>query len=415
VITTVEDLLRSLAPQVLAPVARRSGDFDAAEDAVQEALIAAANHWPREGIPDDPRAWLVRAAGNRLIDQRRSDDARSARELRLALAEPAPARDAIAETDDTLAVLLMCCHPSLTPGSAIALTLRAVGGLTTAEIARAFLVPEPTMAQRISRAKQAIRSSGEPFRLPPQASMGERVRLVLHVLYLVFNEGYASSGGAYPHRADLSDEAIRLARLAVAALPGDAEAEGLLSLMLLLDARRPARVTANGDPVPMPDQDRACWDRARIGEGLELLDRSIARGRVGEYQLQAAIAAVHDRAATADATDWAQILALYGLLEQMTGNPVVTLNRAVAAGMAEGAAAGLAILDGLAAPLTDHHRFHAVRAHLLELAGDAGGAVESYRMAARRATNLAEQRHLAAQAARLVAGGSGPPGPLAGR
>ena len=306
-----------------------------------------------------------------------------------------------AEEDDTLVVLFMCCHPALTPASAIALTLRAVGGLTTAQVARAFLVPEATMAQRISRAKGRITASGVPFRMPSPDERQGRLRLVLRILYLIFNEGYASSGGAELHRAELSDEAIRLTRMARRLLPDDPEVAGLLALMLLIDARRPARTTADGAIVTLAEQDRARWDAPRIAEGLALLDGAIATGRVGEYQVQAAIAAIHDRAPRADDTDWPQILALYGLLEQMTGNPVITLNRAVATAMVNGPVAGLAVLDGVEDRLAGHYRVDAVRAHLLEMAGQRDAAIASYRRAAGRTTNLPEQRYLATQAARL--------------
>jgi RNA polymerase sigma factor (sigma-70 family) len=395
----VEDLLRELAPQVLGTLARRSGDFAAAEDAVQEALVAAAVHWPREGIPANPRGWLVQAAARRLIDQWRSERSRRERETLALLREPPPAE--VADRDDTLTVLFMCCHPALTPGSAIPLTLRAVGGLITAEIANAFLVSEATMAQRIARAKQRVKASGVPFRLPTAEEQPARLRTVLHVLYLIFNEGYAASTGADVHRTELSAEAIRLTRLVQRTLPDDAEVAGLLALMLFLDARRPARTDAAGDLVPLAKQDRTLWDRELIAEGVALLDCAIGKGTVGEYQLQAAIAAVHDRAVRADETDWPQILALYGLLEQLTGNPVVTLNKAVAAALADGPSAGLALLETVDERLAGHYRLDAVRAHLLELAGDTEAALEHYRAAARRTTNLAEQRYLATQAARL--------------
>ena len=399
--SNLEDLLRELAPQVLGPLARRSGDFDAAEDAVQEALIAAADHWPREGIPPNARGWLFRTASRRLIDDKRSNSARADREV-LATRLEAPTTDA-ADEDDTLAVLVMCCHPSLTPASAIALTLRAVGGLTTAEIARAFLVPEATMAQRISRAKRTIGESGVPFGMPATDARPAAIRSALHVLYLLFNEGYAASRGPDLHRTDLSDEAIRLSRLVRRELPDDAEAAGLLALMLLIDARRPARMNDDGDLIPLAEQDRSAWDRGRIAEGMAILNAAIARGGIGEYQLQAAIAAIHDRAATAGETDWPQILALYELLERMTGNPVVTLNRAVATAMVHGPDAGLAALEGLDERLGDHHRLAAVRAHLLELSGDVDGALAQYRVAASRTPSLPEQRHLAMRAARLNA------------
>jgi RNA polymerase sigma factor (sigma-70 family) len=400
--SAVEDLLRDLAPQVLGTLARQSGDFDTAEDAVQEALIVASDHWPRDGIPENPRAWLLRTAGRRLVDQRRSEQARSNRELQVGL-DSAAAQPTPLDEDDTLAVLFMCCHPSLTPASAIALTLRAVGGLTTPQIARAFLVPEATMGQRISRAKRTIKESGVPFRVPTAEERPVAIRSVLHVLYLMFNEGYVTSDGTDLGRPQLAHEAIRLVRLVRAQLPDDPEVAALLALMLLIEARRPARTTTGGEPIPLPDQDRTLWDQARIVEGTSILDGAIAAGRVGEYQLQASIAAVHDRSPAADATDWQQILALYDLLERMTGNPVVTVNRAVAAAMANGPAAGLEILDGLDGSVAGSHRVAAVRAHLLEMAGDTDGAVEHYRAAARLTTNLAEQRHLSMQAARLRA------------
>jgi RNA polymerase sigma factor (sigma-70 family) len=395
----VEDLLRKLAPQVLGVLTRRYGDFDAAEDAVQEALLAAAVHWSKEGIPQQPRGWLIQTAIRRLIDQHRNERSRMAREDRALLAQPPPPD--VPGRDDTLVVLFLCCHPSLTPASAIALTLRAVGGLSTPEIARAFLVPEATMAQRISRAKQRIKSSGVPFRLPTPEERTERLRTVLHVLYLIFNEGYTTTAGQDVHRADLSDEAIRLARMVHRTMPDDPEVAGLLALMLLLDARRPARTGPGGDLIPLPEQDRSRWDRALIAEGTALLGDAIGRGAVGEYQLQASIAALHDRAARAEDTDWPQILALYGLLDEMTGNPVVTLNRAVAAAMVHGPAAGLTLLTEVEDRLSGQHRLDAVRAHLLEMAGDTDAAAEHYAAAAARATNLPERHHLSRQVARL--------------
>jgi len=397
-----EGLLRELAPRVLGAVVRRYGHFADAEDAVQEALLAAATTWPADGKPDDPLAWLIRVASRRMADSYRRDDARRRREdlafsWSLTQPEPVPAHD------DTLILMLMCCHPSLTPASAIPLTLRAVGGLSTREIAAAFLVPEATMAQRISRAKARIKASDEPFALPPPGTGGERLRSVLHVLYLIFNEGYAASSGPDLARTDLSGEAIRLARDIHAALPGDAEVTGLLALMLLTDARRPARTRADGELVPLAEQDRALWDRRLVAEGVALITEALRRGQVGEYQLQAAVAAVHDQAAGHASTDWAEILALYGLLERMTGNPMVTLNRAVAAAMAHGPAAGLALLDGLEYRLGDHHRLHSVRAHLLELAGDTRAAVAEFQAAAARTTNVREQHYLTMKAARLSA------------
>ena len=400
--TTVEDLLRELAPQALGVLVRRYGDFADAEDAVQEALLAAARQWPAEGLPDNPRGWLIAVAARRLTDLRRSDEARRRREDLAALREPA-VPPVVSGEDDSLRLLFLCCHPALTAGSAIPLTLRAVGGLTTAEIARAFLVPEATMAQRISRAKQRIKASDVPFRMPGADERGDRLRSVLHVLYLIFNEGYAASSGAHVARSDLSGEAIRLTRSLHASLPGDPEVAGLLAMMLLTDARRPARTGPDGELVPLAAQDRALWDQALIAEGVALISAALPRGAVGEYQLQAAIAAVHDEAATAEETDWPQILALYGLLERMTGNPMVTLNRAIAAAMVDGPAAGLRLLTELDGRLAGHHRLAAVRAHLLEMAGDVDGAIANYRTAAGRTSSLAERTYLMTQASRLSA------------
>ncbi len=362
---------------------------------MQEALVTAALRWSRDGLPDDPRAWLVQTASRRMIDQWRSDRSRRERESMAAL-EPATR---VADEDDTLILLFMCCHPALSPSSAIPLTLRAVGGLTTAEIAHAFLVGEATMAQRISRAKQRIRESGVPFRMPDEQP--ERLRMVLRVLYLIFNEGYATSGGGELQRADLTDEAIRLARMAHRMLPDDAEVASLLALMLLVEARSPARTDVSGELVPLGEQDRTLWDAAKIAEGTTLLEGAMGTPPPGEYRLQAAIAAVHDRAVTAEETDWPQILALYGLLEEMTGNPLVTLSKAVAAAMADGPAAGLAVLDEVDERLAGHYRLHAVRAHLLEMSGDETGAIAHYRAAADRTTNLRERHYLALKAARL--------------
>jgi RNA polymerase sigma factor (sigma-70 family) len=393
-------LLRVLAPQVLGALTRRYGDFDAAEDAVQEALIVAAERWSRDGVPERPLGWLVQTASRRFIDQRRSEQARSHREALASRLEPSPAK--VAEEDDSLVLLFLCTHPALSDAPAIALTLRAVGGLTTAEIARAFVVPEATMAQRISRAKATIRASGEPFSLPTSDERPARLRNVLRVLYLIFNEGYASSGGSEVQRVELSAEAIRLARMAQRLMSADAEALGLLALMLLIDARRPARTDDRDELVPLAEQDRSRWDRAQIAEGLALLDQAMAMGSVGEYQVQASIAAIHDRAPRAVDTDWPQILALYGLLEPMTGNPIVTLNRAVAAAMVHGPSEGLEILDGVAERLAGHYRLDAVRAHLLEMAGDRESAVKHYRAAAARTTNEAERRYLVRRAAEAV-------------
>ena len=385
---------------------RRYGDFGQAEDAVQEALLAAATRWPRDGVPEEPSGWLIQTASRRLIDQWRSERSRRDREELASTREPPP--QDVPDRDDTLTVLFMCCHPALTPASAIALTLRAVGGLTTAEIASAFLVDEATMAQRISRAKRRIEQSGIPLALPTSEERPARLRIVLHVLYLIFNEGYTSSAGRELQRTELADEAIRMARMTHRVLPDDGEITGLLALMLLIDARRPARTTADGELVPLSDQDRTLWNRAQIEEGRALLDGAMGKPPLGEYRIQAAIAAVHDRAARADDTDWPQILALYGLLEQLTDNPVVTLNRAVAAGMAEGPSAGLALLDSIDERLAGHYRLDAVRAHLLEMAGDTEGALEHYRAAAGRTTSVPEQRYLALKAAQLRLGETEP-------
>jgi len=403
----IEHLLRDLTPRVLGTVVKRFRDFAAAEDAVQEAALAAAMEWPRQGLPDNPRAWLTQVAFRRMADHIRSESARRRRESEVAL-EPAHAPESTPiesppQEDDTLVLLFMCCHPALTPASAIALTLRAVGGLTTTEIAHAFLVPEPTMAQRISRAKQSIKSSGMPFHLPTTEERAQRLRAVLHVLYLIFNEGYTSSVGPDLRRGDLSHEAMRLTRIVHNLQPGDTEVAGLLALMLLTDARRLARTTAGGELVPLAQQDRALWDRQQIAEGVALISATLPKGAVGPYQLQAAIAAVHDEAARADDTDWPQILALYDLLRRMSDNPMVALNHAIAAAMVHGATKGLELLDALNtdARLADHHRLDAVRAHLLELAGDQEGAVRHYRAAAGKTGSLPERNYLLTQAARL--------------
>jgi RNA polymerase sigma factor (sigma-70 family) len=408
--TGAEDLLRRLTPQVLGAVVRRYGHFDTAEDATQEALLAAAMQWPTGGIPDNPRGWLITVASRRLTDLLRSEQARQRREdgvARWTLPEQrlAPAADRpAAESDDTLILLFLCCHPALSPASQIALTLRAVGGLTTAEIARAFLVPEATMTRRISRAKQRIKDSGVPFAMPPGGERGQRLGAVLHVLYLVFNEGYTSTSGPNLHRGELSAEAIRLARMVHRLLPENGEAAGLLALMLLTDARRPARAGPDGGLVPMAEQDRSRWDASRIAEGGALITEALPRGPTGPYQLQAAIAAVHDEAPSAEATDWPQIVALYELLRRISDNPVVALNHAVAVAMVDGPHAGLELLGALQADerIAGDHRLHAVRAHLLEMAGDRAGARDAYQAAARRTTNLPQQRYLHARAARLT-------------
>jgi len=403
-----EHLLRELAPQVLGAVIRRYRDFAASEDAVQEALVAASLQWPRDGAPGNPRGWLIQVASRSMTDHIRSETARRRRENVVAeetdpFVAPAAGSGSLAEQDDTLLLLFMCCHPALTPSSAIALTLRAVGGLTTAEIAKAFLVPEATMAQRISRAKQSIKSSGVPFQSPSSPERDQRLGAVLHVLYLIFNEGYTSSAGPDLQRADLSSEAIRLTRAVHRLLPDDGEVAGLLALMLLTDARRPARTGENGELIPLTEQDRSLWDQAAITEGVALVTATLSRGSIGEYQLQAAIAAVHDEAARAEDTDWPQILALYGVLKRLSDNPMVTLNHAIATAMVEGPAAGLELLEALDADerLAGHHRLDAVRAHLLERAGDREGAIAHYRTAAGRTTSLPERNYLMTQAARL--------------
>ncbi|MET8912644.1 sigma-70 family RNA polymerase sigma factor [Micromonospora sp. NPDC004551] len=406
----VEDLLHELAPQVLGALVRRYGQFDTCEDATQEALVRAAMRWPAEGIPDNPRGWLVTVASHRLLDEMRSHQARRRREDAIVAATPQsellgrPAdADRGADRDDSLTVLFLCCHPALSPPSQIALTLRAVGGLTTAQIAAAFLVPEATMAQRISRAKQSIRISGTTFAMPEGPERAERLRAVLHVLYLLFNEGYAATTGPDLTAPQLSDEAIRLTTWLRRLLPDDSEVAGLLALMLLTEARRPARTTPDGALVPLAEQDRSTWDPKLIGDGVALVTEALARGPVGPYQVQAAIAAVHDEAEHMDATDWPQILALYELLEQLAPGPMVTLNRAVAVAMVHGPSAGLDLLAALESDnrMVHHHRLLATRAHLLELAGEHTAAAADYREAARRATSLPERRHLTTRATRL--------------
>jgi RNA polymerase sigma factor (sigma-70 family) len=405
---TSEHLLRELAPQVLGAVSRRFRDFSSAEDAVQEAMIAAFTQWPEEGIPDNPRGWLIQVASRRLTDQVRGEIARRERETAVAretdIVVPTVEIESDMDPDDTLILLFMCCHPALTSSSAIALTLRAVGGLTTAEIANAFLVPEATMAQRISRAKQNIKASGVPFRVPSPQEHSERLPVVLHVLYLIFNEGYASSIGSHLQRLDLAREAIRLTRCAKGLLPEDAEVTGLLALMLLTDARRAARTGPDEELIPLDKQDRTLWDQAKISEGIELLTATLSKGSVGLYQLQAAIAAVHDEAARAEDTDWPQILALYELLKRVAPSPMITLNHAIAAAMVHGPSKSLELLRALdkGARLAGHYRLDAVRAHLLEMVGDHESAIKHYRIAASRTTSIPERNYLMTQAARLA-------------
>jgi RNA polymerase sigma factor (sigma-70 family) len=402
-----EDLLRELAPQVLGVLVRRHGQFDVCEDAVQEALLAAAVQWPADGVPDRPRSWLMTVAGRALVDGWRTDSARRRRE---ATASADPTHDARPHPDDTLVLLFLCCHPALSPPSQLALTLRTVGGLTTAQVAGAFLVPEATMAQRISRAKQRIRETGARFELPAAGEQAGRLGVVLHVLYLMFNEGYTASSGPELDRPGLAGEAIRLARLLHRLLPADGEVVGLLALLLLTHARREARTDADGSLVPLAEQRRELWDRAAIGEGQALLTRTLGTGPVGQYQIQAAIAALHDEAPTVGDTDWPQILALYEVLTRVAPGPVVTLSRAVAVAMVHGPTAGLAALGTLNADerLAHNHRLEAVRAHLLEQAGDYATARECYLRAARMTASLPEQRYLTRRAARLREVSAGP-------
>jgi len=401
----VEGLLRRLAPQALGVLVRRYGQFDACEDAVQEALLAAVGQWQNHGIPEHPRSWLVAVATRRLIDEIRADRARRAREDAVADLEercqPAPDEPEPSEHDDTLTLLVLCCHPALTPASQIALTLRAVGGLTTAEVASAFLVPERAMAQRISRAKRMIKASGMRFELPPEGERADRLRAVRQVMYLMFNEGYTASSGSQLQRVELAAEAIRLTRMLHRLAPADGETAGLLALMLLTHARRAARVSADGALIMIADQDRSLWDQRAITEGLALVEHALASAAIGPYQLQAAIAAVHAEAPSAEGTDWRQILALYGLLERIAPNPMFTLNRAVAIAMVHGPRAGLAELAKIEGDerLAGHHRIEAVRAHMLELAGDRPGAAAAYRAAAQLTTSLPERRYLESRAA----------------
>lgn len=392
--TRLEDLLRELTPQVLGAVVRRTGDFTAAEDAVQEALIAAAKTWPRDGVPDNPRGWLIQAASRRFVDEIRQEQARRRRE-ELAAQREVPAAE-VEEHDDTLRLLFLCCHPALTAASAIALTLRAVGGLTTAEIATAYLVPEATMAQRVSRAKQKLK--GLPFELSQDE---ERLAQVLHVLYLLFNEGYTSSSGADLQRADLSAEAIRLTRMVHRLLPENGEVIGLLALMLLNDARRLARTGSAGELIPLAEQDRSLWNKEFIDEGVALAVTAFKQPPLGEYQLQAAIAALHDEAARPEDTDWPQIVGLYRLLEKLSGNPMVTLNRAIAQAMLDGPQAGLEMLKPLDEKLAGHYRLDAVRGHLYEMLGEFETAAKHFSAAARRTTSLPEQNYLTTKAAEV--------------
>jgi RNA polymerase sigma factor (sigma-70 family) len=406
--SNIEGLLRELAPQVLGIVARKYADFDTAEDAVQEALLAAATQWPAQGLPDSPQAWLVTVASRRLINLWRSDDARRRREAAVFADPPldSPAvddEDRPTTHDDTLLLLFLCCHPALTPPSAVALTLRAVGGLTTAEIAASFLVPESTMAQRISRAKKSIVDSRLGFALPDRQSWRTRLGAVLHVLYLIFSEGYAGSHSEMAIRVDVSREAIRLARLLRRMLPDEPEVTGLLALMLLTDARRPARTGAAGELIPLHRQDRSLWDHEAIAAGTGLVEEALRRGAIGPYQLQAAISALHDEATKAEETDWPQILALYGVLERIAPNPMVTLSRAVALAMVDGPRAGLSLLSTLDDRIPGHYRLAAARGHLLELAGERQAALAHLRAAAAGTASRQERDYLLTEIARLGA------------
>ncbi|MET8880985.1 RNA polymerase sigma factor [Streptomyces rubiginosohelvolus] len=422
----IEDLLRRHAPQVLGALVRRYGHFDPAEDSVQESLIAAAEQWPGDGIPDNPRGWLIRVASRRLTDRLRSDEARRRREETAAALTPAdafvapPPGEGPAGTgpsglgrapseDDTLTLLFLCCHPALSPAAQIALTLRAVGGLTTAEIARAHLVPEATMAQRISRAKRAVR--GTHFRQPDARDRDQRLAAVLQVLYLIFNEGYTATAGPDLHRTDLAREAIRLTRAVRRLLPQEGRVTGLLALMVLTEARTPARTGPGGELIPLDEQDRALWDRTAVAEGTALAEEALAQGPAGDYQLQAAIAALHDEAERAEDTDWPQILALYDLLVRRSPDPAAALGRAVAVAMVHGPRAGLAEVDALANTAGTagtsgtagqrNHRLDAVRAHLLERAGDMAAARTAYRAAADATLSEPEARYLRVRADRL--------------
>jgi RNA polymerase sigma factor (sigma-70 family) len=396
-------LLRELTPQVLSAVMRRFGDFGACEDAVQEALIAAVTQWPRDGVPENPRGWLYSVAARRITDQVRAESARKHREQLVVGAVPFEEQIAALqpERDDTLELLFTCCHPALSTSSAIALTLRALGGLTTLEIAKAFLVPEATMAQRISRAKETIKSSGAGFATPTTDQQKARLVSVMHVLYLIFNEGYTASSGTSLVRDDLAHEAMRLTRMLLHVLPDNAEARGLLALMLLTDARRAARVGPNGELIPLDEQDRGVWDRAAIAEGLRLVTSLIDQGLSGPYQVQATIAALHDEAPSTEATDWGQIVKLYRLLQRMEDSPVIALNLAIAVAMADGPAHGLTLLEPLASDERLAHRVDAAKAHLYERAGDCATALTFFERAAEHATSVPERNYLLARAARL--------------
>jgi RNA polymerase sigma factor (sigma-70 family) len=418
-----EDVFRAESGRVLGALMRRFGDLDLAEDAYQDACLSALETWPRDGIPHNPGAWLTTASRNKALDRLRREQQRLGREtesLGLRLDRPAeptaPPSDQLADLgdpttvlddDDQLRLLFLCCHPALGEQAQVALTLRTVGGLTTVEIARAFLVPESTMAQRIVRAKRKIVGAGIPFRLPEGTELGERTAAVLHVVYLVFNEGYAASevtDDAPLVRVDLCEEALRLSALLHRLLPDDAEVMGLAALLMLHDARRATRTDDAGRLVPLAEQDRGRWDRERIRLAVAMVERALRTGPVGPYQIEASIAALHAEAPTYETTDWPQIVALYGLLEQALPGPMVRLNRAVALAMVDGPDAGLAVVDEIAdgGELADHHRLHAVRAHLLENAGRADEAMAEYDRAAVLTTSAPERNYLRMRRDRLV-------------
>lgn len=401
---TFSPILREHAPRVLGALLRRYGGLDSCEDAVQEALLAAVKSWPHDGVPDNPFGWLYAVGSRRVVDIARSDTARRARELTHARLQQTAAVEPVPEAqDDSLELLLLCCHPVLSPASSIALTLRAVAGLTTGEIARAFLVPETTMARRITRAKEAIHAAGASFPEPEPPQRAVRLASALHVLYLLFNEGYAASSGERLIRPDLAAEAIRLTRMAHRAAPQAPEAAGLLALMLLAEARGAARLDDGGDIVTIDQQDRSRWDRSLIAEGVALAEQALASGPVGPYQLLAAISALHSEAATVEETDWPQILALYELLDRVAPNPMASLGRAVALAEVRGPDAALALLAELAKDprLAEHHRFLATRAHVLTRLGERSAARTEWARAAASAGNAVERRWLEARATRL--------------